>query len=67
MKHNDEEREQWVDNDEGLYRLMQQSALSKRVFVRSNRPKIDEVIDNVRGGVKPAHYLAYPTGDAHDD
>jgi hypothetical protein len=56
---NDTEREQWVDNDEGLYNEMIRSRKSKRAFIRENRAMIDEVINNVVGNKKPAHYLAY--------
>jgi hypothetical protein len=59
-KHNDEERRQWVDNDEGLYNMQRSSLLSKREWIRQHRDLIDRVIDNVTGGQKPAHYLAYP-------
>lgn len=57
---NDTDREQWVDNDEGLYRMMRESRKSKRAFVRENRAFIDDVIGNVSQNRKPAHYLAYP-------
>ena len=55
---NDTEREMWVDNDEGLYRLMRGSGQAKRAFVRANRMLIDEVISNITNNRKPAHYLA---------
>jgi hypothetical protein len=57
--HNDEEHEQWVLNDEGLYNLQLRSGQSMTAFIQSNRPLIDEVIQNVKSGTKPAHYLAY--------
>jgi hypothetical protein len=56
---NDTDRAQWVDNDEGLYRLWKGSKISKREFVRQNRQLIDAVAEQVRTGRKPAHYLAY--------
>ena len=56
---NDTEREQWLDNDEGLYNGWRSSGLSKRLFIRENRVEIDRVIRNVTEGVKPAHYLVY--------
>ena len=56
---NDTERENWVDNDEGLYRLWRSSRKSKRIFVRSNRELIDSVVLNVTTGKQPAHYLVY--------
>lgn len=56
---NDNEREQWVSNDEGLYNEQRRSRLSMRDFIRQNRAMIDECIGNVTTGKKPAHYLAY--------
>jgi hypothetical protein len=56
---NDEERRQWVDNDEGLYSLWQESGIGQYRWVKENRAIIDEVIVNVRDGKKPAHYLKY--------
>jgi hypothetical protein len=58
-KHNDEERRQWVENDEGLYDLMRSSRQSQRAFIRENRALIDRCIDDVLNGSKPAHYLKY--------
>ena len=56
---NDEDRRQWVANDEGLYNMQRASGQGVWAFVRSHRKEIDEVIVNVRDGKKPAHYLAY--------
>lgn len=56
---NNREREQWIDNDEGLYCWWKQSGLSKREFIKQNREEIDRCIENVTGGSKPAHYLRY--------
>lgn len=42
---NDTERENWVNNDEGLYNWWQGSRLSMREFVRQNRKDIDKVIE----------------------
>lgn len=52
---NDNERAQWVDNDEGLYHEWRRSGLSQAKFVRKNRAEIDRVIVDVlavppRGG-----------------
>lgn len=58
-KHNDSEREQWIANDEGLYKEQKRSGLSMRDFIRTNREAIDELIDNVVSGKKPAHYKEY--------
>ena len=59
---NDNDREDFVNNDEGLYRLWQASKLGITTFVQQNRPFIDEVIRKVRDGEKPAHYLFYGDG-----
>lgn len=58
-KHNDEERRQWIENDEGLYDWQRSSRLSMTRFIRENRAEIDEAIDNVLENRKPAHYLKY--------
>jgi hypothetical protein len=58
-RHNNEERRQWVNNDEGLYNLYRSERVPMRKFVRENRELIDSVIDQVTSGSKPAHYLAY--------
>jgi hypothetical protein len=56
---NDRDREQWLDNDEGLYDCWRSSRLSKRQFIKLNRALIDNAINNITGGSKPAHYLKY--------
>jgi hypothetical protein len=56
---NDTEREQWVDNDEGLYDMQRRSRLSKREWVRQNRALIDDAAGNIRSGRKQSHYLKY--------
>jgi hypothetical protein len=62
---NDQEREQWIDNDEGLYRWWQRSRLSKRAFIRANRAEITRAITSVTEGTQPAHHLEYgPRGRA---
>ena len=45
---NDSDREQWIDNDEGLYNWWRSSRQSKRAFIRENRAEIDEAINRVR-------------------
>jgi len=47
---NDDDREQWVDNDDGLYSWWkgERPRLSKRAFVRANRAEIDAHIISVR-------------------
>ena len=56
---NNQDRGQWLDNDEGLYCWWRGSGLSKREFIKQNRTEIDTAINNVLGGHKPAHYLQY--------
>lgn len=56
---NNQDREQWIDNDEGLYNWWKRSKLSKRKFIQENRTEIDEAINNMLGNKKPAHYLAH--------
>lgn len=56
---NDDDREEWVNNDEGLYDLWLASKQAIGAFVRENRAFIDEVIRKVTGNEKPAHYLKY--------
>lgn len=71
---NNTEREQWIDNDEGLYNWWKGSknpitdstghiigykSMSKRAFIQENRAAIDEAIENMTSGKKPQHYLAY--------
>lgn len=56
---NDRDREQWIDNDEGLYLWWQSSKLSKREFIRRNRKEITACIDAVTSGSKRQHFLRY--------
>lgn len=56
---NDQDRTQWIDNDEGLYRWWKSSRQTKRDFIRENRAEITAAIENVTTGRKPAHYLHY--------
>jgi len=58
-RHNDREREQWVQNDEGLYDDWIKSKRGLTIWVKYNRALIDSVIDNVLSGKKSAHYLKY--------
>lgn len=56
---NDNDRAQWIDNDEGLYLWWKSSRQSKRTFIRENRAEITAAITAVLDGTKPAHHLAY--------
>jgi hypothetical protein len=49
---NDDEREQWINNDEGLYSWWRSSRLSMRNFIRENRAEISEAISRALN-VKP--------------
>lgn len=44
-KLNDSDREDWINNDEGLYNWQRGSGLSMRNFIRANRAAIDEHIN----------------------
>lgn len=56
---NDNDRGQWIDNDEGLYCMWLDTGLSKTEFIRRNRAAITEAIKNVTSNKRPAHYLKY--------
>jgi len=46
---NNNEREQWINNDEGLYLWWKRSRLSMREFIRQNRDEIDSCISRALG------------------
>ena len=56
---NDDDRHQWVLNDEGLYRMWRASKMALRQWIRQNRDFIDTVTGNVTAGRRQAHYLVY--------
>lgn len=56
---NDEDRRQWINNDEGLYDWFRRSRLPLRRFIRENRAEIDAAIRPVVDGSKPSHHLKY--------
>ncbi len=56
---NNEDRRQWILNDEGLYNWHRSTRLPMAQFIRENREELDRCILNVLDGTKPAHYLAY--------
>lgn len=41
---NDDDREQWVNNDEGLYHLWKGSRQPMRQFIRESRAELDRLI-----------------------
>lgn len=63
---NNDERSQWIDNDEGLYNMWKSSRQSKRDFIRDNKEFIDEAIQNVTSGRKRQHYLTYGERSARE-
>ena len=46
---NNADREQWIDNDEGLYNWWRSSRLSKREFIRENNVELDAAIRRAVG------------------
>jgi len=55
----DEEREQWVSNDEGLYDAWEQSGLTMKQYIEANRERIDWVARLVTHGTRRQHFLKY--------
>lgn len=53
---NNQERAQWIHNDEGLYSWWKSTRGSKAAFIRENREAIDQAINAVTGGVRPQSY-----------
>jgi len=45
---NNADRDEWIDNDTGLYRWWKSSRLSKRDFIKENRVELDAAIIQVR-------------------
>jgi hypothetical protein len=62
---NDRQRQEYVDNDEGLYDAQRRSGQPRREWVRENRALIDEVIENVASGKNRQHYLKYGLHPIH--
>lgn len=71
-RRNDDDRAQWVENDEGLYNWKREWIRQNpgkgglRGFIRAHREEIDQAIDSVLGGDKPAHHLEYGPGARRD-
>lgn len=65
-RRNDEERRQWVLNDEGLYNWWRQEMRGEhkmRLFIKNNRAAIDEAIDRVLNPKPRSEYgLGYMQG-----
>lgn len=49
IRINDEERRQWIMNDEGLYCWYRSSCQTLRAFIKANRKGIDACITMARG------------------
>ena len=47
VRRNNEERRQWILNDEGLYDWWQQTGKPMILFIQDNRMQIDECIDRM--------------------
>jgi hypothetical protein len=47
MRLNDDDRRDWLDNDEGLYDWWRYSRLSKREFIKFHREEIDSHVNAV--------------------
>lgn len=56
---NDADRQQWVENDEGLYDMWRRSRQPIRAWIRENRKELDRLIAPVIEGTERAHYLKY--------
>jgi len=60
-QRNDNDRREWVENDEGLYRLcmtgMRMEGVSKKEWVKRNRGLIDAMVDGTLRGDRPAHTI----------
>ena len=50
---NDKDREQCIDNDDGLYCWWRSSRQSKREFIKENRKELTECIERVLDGRTP--------------
>lgn len=46
---NNREREQWINNDEGLYNWWKGSRVSMRKFITDNRVELDRAINRSLG------------------
>ncbi len=54
-------RSQWIDNDEGLWNWWKSTKLPQRKFIRINRAKIDEIIDQTENRARIPHaWLPHP-------
>ena len=55
----DEEREDWVGNDEGLYDAWQRSRMTMKQYIEANRERIDWVARLVTTGERRQHFTKY--------
>ena len=56
---NNDDRRDWINNDEGLYSWWRSSRLNMADFIKQNKDEIDACILQVRDGKKQAHFLVY--------
>lgn len=60
---NNAEREQWIDNDEGLYNWWRSLHMSKRAFIKENREELDACIERALHPHEPRRYEQFIFGD----
>lgn len=53
---NDSEREDWINNDEGLYLWWKSTRQSMRNFIRENRKEITRIIQAALGNNRAKHF-----------
>jgi len=52
-KLNNDDRRQWIDNDEGLYNWYRSSRLSMTKFIKENKEELDAAINRVLNAPPP--------------
>jgi hypothetical protein len=62
---NDASREEWIRNDEGLYRWWKSTRLSMRDFIRQNREELTTIISAALNS-KPGGSYLHAMGRASD-
>ena len=56
---NNNDRYEFVINDEGFYLYQKRSGLSMTAFIKKHRTDIDNVILSIMSGKKHSHFLVY--------
>jgi hypothetical protein len=64
-KHSRAAKREWILNDEGLYNWWLSTKLSMKNFIDQNDVELNNIINNVLSGKKPAHYLKYGPLNEH--